>query len=73
MEKANKLDVLITPCSTPNQKRKDTNRRRSNLFTPNKKEDKQNKLNDMGIGRSIPIKQVTILFACEIWFDLNWR
>ena len=29
---SNKLDV-ITPCSTPNQKRKDTNRRRSNLFT----------------------------------------
>jgi hypothetical protein len=27
-----KLDSL-TPCSTPNQKRKDTNRRRSNLFT----------------------------------------
>lgn len=50
--------VTITPCSTPNQKRKDTNRRRSNLFTPNKKEDKQNRINDMGIGRSIPVKQV---------------
>lgn len=30
---ASNLVNQITPCSTPNQKRKDTNRRRSNLFT----------------------------------------
>lgn len=32
-DKKDTQNLVITPCSTPNQKRKDTNRRRSNLFT----------------------------------------
>lgn len=63
----------VTPCSTPNQKRKDTNRRRSNLFTPNKKEDKQNKLNDMGIGRSIPIKQGFLYKKTNSTINKDWK
>jgi hypothetical protein len=66
-----KLDI-ITPCSTPNQKRKDTNRRRSNLFTPNKKEDK-NKLSDMGIGRSIPIKQGFLHKKTNSSLNKDWK
>ena len=66
---------MITPCSTPNQKRKDTNRRRSNLFTPNKKEDKQSKqqLNDMGIGRSIPIKQGFLYKKTNSTINKDWK
>lgn len=67
-----KLDSL-TPCSTPNQKRKDTNRRRSNLFTPNKKEDKKNNLNDMGIGRSIPIKQGFLYKKTNSTINKDWK
>lgn len=65
--------AAITPCSTPNQKRKDTNRRRSNIFTPNKKEDKQNKLNDMGIGRSIPIKQGFLYKKTNSTINKDWK
>ncbi|CAF0773886.1 unnamed protein product [Brachionus calyciflorus] len=66
-------NVLITPCSTPNQKRKDTSRRRSNLFTPNKKEDKQNRLNDMGVGRSIPIKQGFLYKKTNSTINKDWK
>lgn len=67
-----KLDS-ITPCSTPSQKRKDTNRRRSNLFTPNKKEDKRDKLSDMGIGRSIPIKQGFLYKKTNSSLNKDWK
>ncbi len=68
-----KVDILITPCSTPNQKRKDNNRRRSNLFTPNKKEDKSNRLNDVGIGRSIPVKQGFLYKKTNSTINKDWK
>lgn len=70
LQENNKTD---TPISTPNQKRKENNRRRSNLFTPNKKEDKQTKLNDMGIGRSIPIKQGFLYKKTNSTINKDWK
>ncbi|RNA43200.1 Centaurin-gamma [Brachionus plicatilis] len=67
------IPTAITPCSTPNQKRKDTNRRRSNLFTPNKKEEKQNRINDMGVGRSIPIKQGFLYKKTNSTINKDWK
>lgn len=64
---------LVTPISTPNQKRKDNNRRRSNLFTPNKKEDKQKQLNDVGIGRSIPVKQGFLYKKTNSTINKDWK
>ncbi|CAF3962365.1 unnamed protein product [Adineta steineri] len=46
----------ITPTSTPTQKRKET-KRKSNLFTPGKKDEDKNKSDRLGHGRAIPIKQ----------------
>jgi Arf-GAP/GTPase/ANK repeat/PH domain-containing protein 1/3 len=46
----------LTPTSTPTQKRKDT-KRKSNLFTPGKKDEEKNKTDRLGHGRAIPIKQ----------------
>ena len=69
----NKAEIIITPFSTPSQKRKDTNRRRSNLFTPNKKEEKTIKHNDMGIGRSIPIKQGFLFKKTNSSINKDWK
>ncbi|CAF3262863.1 unnamed protein product [Rotaria sp. Silwood2] len=46
----------LTPTSTPTQKRKET-KRKSNLFTPGKKDEEKNKTDRLGHGRAIPIKQ----------------
>jgi len=46
----------LTPTSTPTQKRKET-KRKSNLFTPGRKDDDKNKSDRLGHGRAIPIKQ----------------
>ena len=46
----------ITPTSTPTQKRKDT-KRKSNIFTPGRKDEEKNKVDRLGHGRAIPIKQ----------------
>ncbi|CAF3501843.1 unnamed protein product [Rotaria socialis] len=46
----------LTPTSTPTQKRKET-KRKSNLFTPGKKDEDKNKTDRLGHGRAIPIKQ----------------
>ncbi|CAF1325013.1 unnamed protein product, partial [Didymodactylos carnosus] len=50
------LNEPLTPSSTPTQKRKET-KRKSNLFTPGKKDDDKNKADRVGHGRAIPIKQ----------------
>ncbi|CAF0838528.1 unnamed protein product [Adineta ricciae] len=48
----------LTPSSTPTQKRKET-KRKSNIFTPGKKDEDKNKADRVGHGRAIPIKQAS--------------
>jgi Arf-GAP with GTPase, ANK repeat and PH domain-containing protein 1/3/4/5/6/9/11 len=77
---------ITTPTSingsvTPNQKRKESNsnnRRRSNIFTPNKKSNEEkeklkNGLTDMGIGRSIPLKQGFLYKKTNSTINKDWK
>ncbi|CAF1106197.1 unnamed protein product [Adineta ricciae] len=50
------INEQITPTSTPTQKRKET-KRKSNLFTPGRKDEDKNKSDRVGHGRAIPIRQ----------------
>lgn len=68
-----KVDIkdLPTPNSTPTTSRK--NRRRSNLFTPSKKNDDKHKNGDFGSGRAIPLKQGYLYKRSSKTLTKEWK
>ncbi|KAG0713172.1 Centaurin-gamma-1A [Chionoecetes opilio] len=63
---------LPTPSSTPTTSRK--SRRKSNLFTPKKSDDKEkNKNGEVGSGRSIPIKQGYLYKKSNKALNKDWK
>lgn len=70
---ANNVTDLPTPSSTPTTSRK--SRRKSNLFTPSKKnEDKERSKNgEVGSGRAIPIKQGYLYKKSNKTLNKDWK
>lgn len=64
---------LPTPSSTPTTSRK--SRRKSNLFTPSKKNDEKdkNKNGELGSGRAIPIKQGYLYKKSNKALNKDWK
>lgn len=67
----NQKDQHHTPISTPTTARK--SRRRSNLFIPSSKKDDKFKNNELGSGRSIPLKQGYLYKKSSKTLNKEWK
>jgi len=66
------VNEQLTPTSTPTQKRKES-KRKSNLFTPGKKDEEKSKNDRLGHGRAIPIRQGFLYKKATNSINREWK